>query len=58
MKRFAKTYARTFLRSAVSCWIRMLIDDFPSVLFSLRTTFANREMLWVTIACLTMGCGG
>jgi len=29
----------------------MLIDDFLSVLFSLRTTFARREMLCVTVAC-------
>jgi len=57
MKRFARTYARTFLRSAVSCWIRMLIEDFLSVLHFLRTTFARREMLCVTSACLTMGCG-
>jgi len=28
MKRFATTYAHTFLRSAVSSWIRMLIDFF------------------------------
>jgi len=57
MKRFARTYARTFLHSAVRCCMCTLINAFLSILFSLRTACARHDMLCVTIACLKMGCG-